>query len=164
LFKCHWFDIDNGVRVDRVHGLVEVKHNSSFKKYDSFVLAWQVTSQVYYLPYISLRRGLRDWWVAMKTKPRSNFYVSSSNQISSTPINAHNDIFQEDNTTCPFTVRNNPPFNVDGLFASVNESVAVNNQDLEDGSDDEDYDEYGRSKRQRVDTENVDDNDDEEFT
>jgi Domain of unknown function (DUF4216) len=57
LFKCHWFDIDNGVRVDRVHGLVEVKHNSSFKKYDSFVLAWQVTSQVYYLPYISLRRG-----------------------------------------------------------------------------------------------------------
>lgn len=101
----------------------------------------------------------------MKTKLRSNFYVSSSNQISSTPINAHNDIFQRFAPAAAFTVRNNPPFNVDGLSASVNESVAVNNQARsEDGSDDEDYDEYGRSKRQRVDTENVDDNDDDEFT
>lgn len=47
LFKCHWFDIDNGVRVDRVHGLVEVKPlRASFKKYDSFVLAWQARSGI----------------------------------------------------------------------------------------------------------------------
>ena len=49
LFRCDWFDIINGVKVDRKHGIVEVKHTSRLANYEPFVLAAQAT-QVCYLP------------------------------------------------------------------------------------------------------------------
>jgi len=72
LFKCDWFDIINGVKVDRKHGIVEVKHTSRLRNYEPFVLAAQAT-QVCYLPYPSQKAERRQWWVAMKTSPKSRF-------------------------------------------------------------------------------------------
>ena len=54
LFRCNWFDITNGVKVDHEHGIVEVKHTSRLKNYEPFVLAAQAT-QVCYLPYASAK-------------------------------------------------------------------------------------------------------------
>lgn len=67
LSKCHWFDINKGVRVDPSHGLVEIKHNSILASNEPFVLAKQVT-QVYYTLYLSNKRDRRDWWAMFKTK------------------------------------------------------------------------------------------------
>ncbi|XP_078169522.1 uncharacterized protein LOC144563939 [Carex rostrata] len=52
LFRCNWFEIINGVRVDIQHGIVEVKHASPLKNYEPFILAPQAI-QVFYLPYAS---------------------------------------------------------------------------------------------------------------
>ena len=55
IFKCRWFDIPNGVRVDKKHGLVEVKHTSVLRTDEPFILAcqasqvrFQVLSKRYY--------------------------------------------------------------------------------------------------------------------
>jgi uncharacterized cupin superfamily protein len=65
LFNCDWFDIINGVKVDKKRGLVEVKHSSRLRHYEPFVLACQA-DQAYYLPYPSTKGDRKNWWVAMK--------------------------------------------------------------------------------------------------
>lgn len=96
LFKCHWFDVVNGVRVDKDHGLVEIKHTSSLHTYEPFVFAVQPI-QVYYLPYPSQKRERRDWWVAVRTKSKRNL-LSYLNNASSA------DFFQEEGTINQFTI------------------------------------------------------------
>ena len=58
--------------MDRKHGIVEVKHTSRLRNYEPFVLAAQAT-QVCYLPYPWQKAERRQWWVAMKTSPKSRF-------------------------------------------------------------------------------------------
>ena len=50
LFRCHWFDPDNGLRTNPSIGLVEVMLSTTYRGSDVFVVANQAT-QVYYLPY-----------------------------------------------------------------------------------------------------------------
>ena len=38
LFKCQWFDTDNGMKVDPWHGLIEIKHESKAYVNEPFVL------------------------------------------------------------------------------------------------------------------------------
>ena len=38
LFKCQWFDIDNGMKVDPQYGLIEIKHGSKAYVNELFVL------------------------------------------------------------------------------------------------------------------------------
>ena len=95
LFKCHWFDITNGVKVDHQHGLVEVKHTSTLRTTEPYVLASQAT-QVYYLTYASDKRERRQWSIAMRTKRRGKFGVED--------INANPDYFQEEHPDCPISV------------------------------------------------------------
>jgi Domain of unknown function (DUF4216) len=39
LFKYHWFDIKNGVKVDNQHGIIEVKYTFTLRGNKPFVLA-----------------------------------------------------------------------------------------------------------------------------
>ena len=41
LFKCQWFDPIRGVKVDKLHSLVEIKHRSKLGSYEPFILAEQ---------------------------------------------------------------------------------------------------------------------------
>ncbi|EOY13370.1 Uncharacterized protein TCM_031929 [Theobroma cacao] len=90
LFKCHWFDTEKGITVDRLHGLVDVNYNSILASNEPFVLAAQ-THQVYYSSYPSRRRDQRDWWAVFKTKAKSRFQIPISG-VKPDPINTCHDI------------------------------------------------------------------------
>ena len=72
LFACEWFDpvIDRGMKIYKEYGIVEVNHTRRYSKYDPFIYAQQAT-QVYYAPYPNSIREKSNWWVVIKTKPRS---------------------------------------------------------------------------------------------
>ncbi|KAI3668105.1 hypothetical protein L6452_43180 [Arctium lappa] len=74
LFKCTWFDSPDGVRVDPKHGLVDIKYKSRLRGEDYYVLASQA-EQVYYTPYPSGSKDLKDWWAVVKTKARGIYEV-----------------------------------------------------------------------------------------
>nr|GEV40721.1 hypothetical protein [Tanacetum cinerariifolium] len=69
LFKCKWFDATRGVRFDNKHNIIEIKYKSRLINDEPFVLASQV-EQVYYTPYPSMTKYLKDWRVVVKTKSR----------------------------------------------------------------------------------------------
>ena len=59
LFKCQWFDNNNGIKIDPRHGITEIKYGSKAYFDEPFVLAQQA-SQVYYTPLSSRDRGRKD--------------------------------------------------------------------------------------------------------
>lgn len=69
LFKCDWFDPDQGTRIYKKYHLVEVNHESRYPHYDPFVLAYQA-QQVYYAPYPIVRGERSQWWAVVKVKAR----------------------------------------------------------------------------------------------
>ena len=72
LFNCDWFDptLNHGMRVNRCYGIVEIRHDRQYRKYDPFILAY-VAPQVYYMSYPQKTRDKLPWWIVIKTKPRS---------------------------------------------------------------------------------------------
>ena len=116
LFRCHWFDITNGVKVDREHGLVEVKHTSRLKNYEPFILACQA-NQVCYLPYASDNRERRQWWVVMKTSPKGKFGVEGAD--------ANLEFFQDEMPDHPISFSNGQDFNWDDLVLEEDEFELV---------------------------------------
>jgi Domain of unknown function (DUF4216) len=111
LFKCHWYNITQGVRIDKEHGLIEIKHTSSLRTYEPFVFAFQAI-QVYYLPYPSKKRERKDWWVAIKIKSKGNLASYLNNAYSS-------EWLQEDGPICPFAV--SVGHNLDHQIAAADE-------------------------------------------
>ena len=92
LFKCDWFEPIQGVRVNRKHNLVDIKYKSKGCQDDPFVLASQV-EQVYYAPYPSMTKDLKDWWAVVKAAPRSIYEVAQcSNEVDDVDVE---DFFQE---------------------------------------------------------------------
>ncbi|GJY85197.1 transposase, Ptta/En/Spm [Tanacetum coccineum] len=77
LFKCDWFEPIQGVRVNRKHNLVDIKYKSKGCQNDPFILASQA-EQVYYAPYPSMTKDLKDWWAVVKATPRSIYEVTQS--------------------------------------------------------------------------------------
>ena len=73
LFKCQWFDNNNGIKIDLWHGITEIKYGSKAYFDEPFVLAQQA-SQVYYTPLPSRDRGRKDWWAVCKIKSRVVHY------------------------------------------------------------------------------------------
>ena len=59
LFKCQWFDNNNGMKIDPRHGITKIKYGSKAYFDEPFVLAQQA-SQVYYTPLPSRDRGRKD--------------------------------------------------------------------------------------------------------
>lgn len=56
LFKCIWYDTENGVKVDGKHGLIEINSKSRIGGNDPSVLAEQA-QQVYYTMYPGRKRN-----------------------------------------------------------------------------------------------------------
>ncbi|WRX10358.1 protein of unknown function DUF4216 - like 1 [Theobroma cacao] len=93
LFKCHYFDIEKGIKVDPLHGLVEIKYNSILATNEPFVLVAQA-HQVYYSSYPSTKRNRYDWWAIFKTKARSRFHIhSGGDRENETDLNE--EVYQE---------------------------------------------------------------------
>ncbi|CAO2825429.1 unnamed protein product [Amaranthus hypochondriacus] len=86
LFKCHWYEPTryrrgHNTRVHERYQIVDIYINRLYGKYDPFVLASQA-SQVYYIPYPSLRQDLRDWRAVYKVKPKKyQVRVAQNNDI-----------------------------------------------------------------------------------
>ncbi|GJX42896.1 hypothetical protein Tco_0257886 [Tanacetum coccineum] len=103
LFKCDWFEPIQGVRVNRKHNLVDIKYKSKGCQNDPFILASQA-EQVYYAPYPSMTKDLKDWWAVVKATPRSIYEVT---QCSSEVVDDNVDVeefFQENEMpTCSNT-------------------------------------------------------------
>ena len=80
LFCYEWFDpvIDRGMKVHPLYGIVEIRHNRRYAKYDPFIFAQQAV-QVYYAPYPAGLRDKSGWWVVIKTKPRG--VIDDSHQL-----------------------------------------------------------------------------------
>jgi len=69
LFNCHWFD-PHSIRVDKLYGLVEVRHKSKLNAYEPFILGEQA-QQVYFTKYPTSKNKERsDWWAVCKVKAR----------------------------------------------------------------------------------------------
>ena len=60
------------------YGIIEVKTNRQYAKYDPFIFASTVI-QSYYCPYPKRVPGKADWWVATKTASR--FMVESRKEM-----------------------------------------------------------------------------------
>ncbi|GKE19780.1 transposon, En/Spm-like, transposase-associated domain protein [Tanacetum coccineum] len=97
LFKCRWFDLVQGVKVNVKHKLVDIKYRSRRCIYDPFILAYQV-QQVHYETCPSMTKDLKDWWAVMKAMPRGILQVAEgilSTEISSDDNVDGDDFFQE---------------------------------------------------------------------
>ncbi|GKC60371.1 putative transposase-associated domain-containing protein, partial [Tanacetum coccineum] len=98
LFKCDWFEPIQGVRVNRKHNLVDIRYKSKGCQNDLFILASQA-EQVYYAPYPSMTKDLKDWWVVVKATLRS---INEVTQCSSDVVDDNVDVeefFQENEMT-----------------------------------------------------------------
>lgn len=119
LFKCRWFDISRGMRVDKKHGLVEINNKRLLKKDEHFVFAFQAI-QVYYMPYASSKRERQDWWVTVKTKGKSRPLILFDGDT----------FFQEDGTPTEFEVRAEDGLNQPSLFVDGADPEEVTVEDL----------------------------------
>ena len=71
LFNCEWFDPSSRGTCSHLHyGIVKVKKNRRYSKYDPFISAFTAI-QVYYCSYPAQVAHKVDWWVVIKIKPRS---------------------------------------------------------------------------------------------
>jgi len=70
LFNCEWFDttMNYGMRVHPRYGIVEIRHDKRYKKYDPFILV-DVATQVYYMPYPQKTRNNHLGWLLSKLNP-----------------------------------------------------------------------------------------------
>jgi Domain of unknown function (DUF4216) len=121
LFMCHWFDIINGVKVDHEHGLIEVKHTSTLRTNEPFILACQATL-VYYLPYASDKRERQQWSIAMKTTKKEKLGVED--------IDANHEFFQEEQPNCPVSISIEQKFIWDNILIQPHEYEPVHPNEL----------------------------------
>ena len=75
LFYCQWFDpTHRGTRVHPQYKIVQINKRKRYQYYDPFIVA-QKARQVYYVDYPDTCKDLRDWCVAIATKPRGHVEV-----------------------------------------------------------------------------------------
>ncbi|GKA20072.1 outer envelope protein 80, chloroplastic, partial [Tanacetum coccineum] len=134
LFKCKWFDAARGVRIDNKHNIVDIKYKSRLINDEPFVLASQV-EQVYYAPYPSMTKDLKDWWVVVKTKSKSMYELEECENEEDVGDNANEDeFFQERELEL---VNNNGDETQTELSDEAEQSDEVEFLDNSDESDDD---------------------------
>ncbi|KAJ7946999.1 Transposon, En/Spm-like protein [Quillaja saponaria] len=101
LFQCDWYDSYRGMKIDSLHGLVDINHKSRLASYEPFILAAQA-HQVYYANYPSKKRN--DWWAVCNMAARNNFNFQSSDTPSDDVQPLDDDIFQEVELNVPVPV------------------------------------------------------------
>ncbi|WRX10853.1 protein of unknown function DUF4216 - like 2 [Theobroma cacao] len=156
LFKCHWFDTEKRIKVDRLHGLVDVNYNSILASNEPFVLVAQA-HQVYYSSYPSRIRYRRDWWAVFKTKARSRFQIPiSGDRENESDLNEG--VYQE-NVSNSISSTQSEEVDLTELATGDYEEV---NPSIEDEEDDIDKDEDEEDDMEREDNEDDDEDEDED--
>nr|GMD63915.1 uncharacterized protein LOC109173559 [Ipomoea batatas] len=150
LFKCEWFDpkpnIGTGVLPE--YGIVEVRQNRRYQKYDPFIIA-QNASQVYYLPYPRGAKDKSNWSAVINVRSRGTFddqyklNTAFQQEVILTGIIGHAE-YEEDQENLH---EPNEMEEVDGnsLFEGIDEHINDNNDidsesELEGSFDDTDQD------------------------
>lgn len=143
LFKCTWFDVNQGVRVDKKHDLVSVKYKSRLNTDDPFILASQA-QQVYYTSYPSQTKELKDWWAVVKTKPRGIYEVAEcANEVDDDDNVDGEHFFQLDErvhstlSTSTNDDLESVPLVTPGAFVEVGSADGVDDDEEEDCQDTE---------------------------
>ncbi|KAK9056386.1 hypothetical protein SSX86_027476 [Deinandra increscens subsp. villosa] len=103
LFKCTWFDPVKAVRVDPKTKMVDVKPKVIGCVDDPFILASQA-QQVYYTPYPSKEKGLKDWWAVVKTTPRGVYELAEDTSEVGDDNNEEEEDFYQENERVVCTV------------------------------------------------------------
>ncbi|KAI3754497.1 hypothetical protein L1987_54281 [Smallanthus sonchifolius] len=157
LFKCSWFDPVNGVRVNRRTNMVDVKPKAMGCVDDPFILASQA-HQVYYTPYPSKEKGLKDWWAVVKTTPRGVYELAEDAGVVGDDDNDDMDHFFQENERlgCTATEDLLPVIHVE---TNVIEEVDDVNDDDHEEVEDVNVDDHEEAEFEDVDS----DDGDEEF-
>jgi len=138
LFKCEWFDptIDRGTRVNKQYGIIQIRHNRRYGKYDPFILADKAI-QVYFAPHPICSRSNADWWFVVKTKARG---LIEDQQVDDS---AYQEDFLDQNivgisvdTDLPVTL-----LDVDGRFDEVDDHELIVDHAMDDDDDEEEEEE-----------------------
>jgi hypothetical protein len=104
MFRCHWFDPENGLRTNPSIGLVEVMPSTTYRGSDVFVVANQAT-QVYYLPYPCQNEELKGWEVVFKVSPHGKLPMPNEDDYNNiNPITYEGDFYQEEEDGGDFDV------------------------------------------------------------
>lgn len=122
LFKCLWYDTENGVKVDGKHGLVEINSKSRLGGNDPFVLAEQA-QQVYYTTFPGRKRSRSEWWAVCKTKARSTYNIISEGVQDDDVSTSLEGFYQEDEMSVPIVV---------GVDVDLDQVVALPITEVED--------------------------------
>jgi hypothetical protein len=104
VFRCHWFDPDDGMRTTPSIGLVEVMPSTTYHGADVFVVAHQAT-QVYYLPYPCQKEELKGWEVVFKVSPHGKLPMPNEDDYNNIdPITYEGDFYQEEEDGVDFDI------------------------------------------------------------
>ncbi|KAJ7976620.1 Transposon, En/Spm-like protein [Quillaja saponaria] len=155
LFQCDWYDSDKGVKIDSLHGLVDIKYRSRLASNEPFILASQ-PHQVYYARYPHRRRNA--WWAICNMKARNNYNFSWHENPIDNVQKVDDDIFQEVELHVPTPVSVGADLDIprvllgDGLMEEVN----LNDITVPRFSDDDqlDKEEYAKNDEWENDDEN----------
>ncbi|XP_076932154.1 uncharacterized protein LOC143597558 [Bidens hawaiensis] len=149
LFKCTWFDPVKGVRVDPKTNMVDVKPKAIGCVDDPCILASQA-QKVYYTPYPSKEKRLKDWWAVVKTTPRGVYALAEDSSEVGDEDNEDEEHFFQDNERLVCTSTNDllPITHIQGnIIEEVNdisdddrEQATFEDADLDDDDDDDDDD------------------------
>ncbi|KAJ7976161.1 Transposon, En/Spm-like protein [Quillaja saponaria] len=89
---CDWYGSDKGVKIDSLHGLVDIKYRSRLASNEPFILASQA-HQVYYARYP--HRTQNTWWAVCNMKARNNCNFRWHENPPDNVQEVDDDIFQE---------------------------------------------------------------------
>ncbi|KAL4567614.1 hypothetical protein LXL04_023203 [Taraxacum kok-saghyz] len=153
LFRCDWYDPtpNVGVKVHNEYKLVDINKRRKFKQFEPFVLALQAT-QVYYMPYPSMKKDNSDWLAVCKVKPRGWVDVENSE-------NQKDVAFQEDEVEANEIISTVEEPSTSSLDATLGSGdMSSNDSDHENNDVDEGVYEYSTST-----DEQEDEGDDDQF-
>ena len=111
-----------------------MKKNQHYSKYDPFIFA-STAIQVYYCSYPARVAHKADWWVVIKTKPRSavegkkEIEVAFQNDQPRSTATIEDDIIAD--------LRDSSEDGQEILLNTIDEEVEVDNDDADTGEDDE---------------------------
>ncbi|XP_051140311.1 uncharacterized protein LOC127257857 [Andrographis paniculata] len=92
-FNCDWYDPTPGVGTKKheKYNMVEVNKKKRLQTYEPFILAMQAT-QVFYLPFSSMRRDRVDWLAVFRIKPRGWIDVGGEIAENSSKLAIYQDV------------------------------------------------------------------------
>ncbi|XP_035838406.1 uncharacterized protein LOC110897575 [Helianthus annuus] len=135
LFRCTWYDPIKGVRVNPKTNMVDVNSKAIGCVDDPFILASQA-HQVYYTPYPSKEKGLKDWWAVVKTTPRGVYELAEDDIVVGDNDNEDVEHFLQENERIICSANN------EDLLPIIHEETNVIDEVDDVNDDDNEEDEF----------------------